>query len=79
MDSEEIEKKFGYTPEQLDEMAAEYESGEWEGPLDYVVQLRPITPEMRKKIDEIWAGYKREDAEKSTKANTGRKLAAAYR
>lgn len=29
MNNEEIEREFGYTPQQLDDMAAEFENGNW--------------------------------------------------
>ncbi|RSX51769.1 toxin-antitoxin system antitoxin subunit [Bifidobacterium goeldii] len=37
MNREEINKMFGVTDEQLDRMAAEYESGDWEGVVGPIV------------------------------------------
>ena len=41
MNREEINKLFGVTDEQLDHMAAEYESGEWQGSVGPIVPGRP--------------------------------------
>ncbi|WP_055426728.1 ribbon-helix-helix protein, CopG family [Bifidobacterium aesculapii] len=41
MNREEINKLFSVTDEQLNHMAAEYESGDWEGGVGSVVPGRP--------------------------------------
>lgn len=41
MNREEINKLFGVTDEQLNRMAAEYESGSWEGGVGTIVPGRP--------------------------------------
>ena len=41
MNREEIDRTFGVTDDQLDQMAAPYESGEWEGGVGTVIPGRP--------------------------------------
>lgn len=52
MNSEEIEREFGYTERQLDEMAAEYEDGTWEGCVGPVVYGNLDAETARRVMDE---------------------------
>ncbi|WEV74360.1 hypothetical protein OZX74_02075 [Bifidobacterium sp. ESL0798] len=49
----EIEELFGYTPEQLDEMAEPYENGTWRGIAGPVIIGSPSYPEVRRQMAEV--------------------------
>ncbi|WEV59256.1 hypothetical protein OZX67_01405 [Bifidobacterium sp. ESL0728] len=78
MNSEEIEKQFGFTPQQLDEKAAEYESGEWRGPIDPVIQMHPMTDEERTAINQVREYYRQKHAEEA-KSEAASKLVRTAR
>lgn len=78
MNSEEIEREFGYTKQDLDDMAAEYENGNWPedgwGPVN---KIREPNAQEQAELDRIVEMYECEDAEAERKAGKDHELVSA--
>jgi len=75
MRRKELNKKFGVTDDQLDQMAKKYEDGSWDAPLGKVImgrpsiaseEVRPVT--VRIPISKIRAIDKQAEASGSTRS-----------